>query len=155
MEAVLNFIIDDLCKSITDFRVYPEKSLEANLNAYFAERVNFWIANPDNYLVIYKLLSSQDYSYKKRYMYLRTKYQNDMAEKMLEILYTSNKARRLPDNELIEVLGAIFESLYMKNISKIIVTYKSGDCSYAQKLQNDLLNSVKRLISVFMYGIFK
>ena len=148
-----SYIVDDICNDIEEFHIDRKKSLRENLQNYYAARINYWMEHTDYFIIIYMLLSSRDYEFKKQFKPLREKFSAALNSKTTEIIHAANVERNIPDNELMEVLQVVYDNMFLTNIHKIIMALRKGDTAHAQKLSADLLGLYSRLINVLLYGI--
>lgn len=148
-----SYVIDDICADIENFVVLSQNPLEDNLKNYYAARIRYWIEHTDYFMLIYLLLSSHDYEFKKPFSPLRSKFNSSLNNKTLEIIHAAKVEKNIPDSELLEVMNIIYDNMFLNYIYKIISALKKGDNALAGKLSDDLLGLYTRLIHVLLYGI--
>ena len=149
-----NYIISELCKDIESYNVSSAKTIEENFKDYYSQRTKFWISHSDYFMILYDIVTNHDYEYKKQFVPLLEQYRSTLQYKTMEMIHTVNFEKKISDSELFDVIKSVFESMFIKDLYKIIITQRNGYETYAKKLSDDLLDFYSRLINVLLYGIF-
>lgn len=148
-----SYVVDNMCEGVENFKVDPQKPLEENLKGYYAARIDYWIEHIDYFTLAYTLLASHDYEFRKQFKPLRDKFDASLNAKAMEILHAANVKKNISDNELLEVLKAVYDNMFLNDMYKMIAALIKGDNAQAQKLSDDLVRLYTRLINVLLHGI--
>lgn len=155
-EVYYTCINDALVRLSEDMFAYEIKhdvDLSESFHDYYEGRINYWIKNPDDLLLIKSALdafTSEQYSnIKENHLLIR----KAMKVKTMEIIDTQKLSSKICVEDLYEVMQLVYERTFMHHIKKIILDLKSNKSESAAERKGQLLEMYDKLIYIMLYGI--
>ena len=151
--ACINYSLTELAESINAFQPASTDSIFNNLHNYYKQRIEYWMENPNNFIVLQLALETLSEEDSVPINECRFEYYTAVKEKTLQIVQSEAHKINISQEDLYMVMQTVYENMFMFNVSKIVKAIKQNDILLAKKRQEALLSRYDNLIRVMLYGI--
>lgn len=148
----INFIFFDFSHMLEELEVDKTKSVFDNLHNYYSGIIDYWVERPMACLLIKRSsiifgndeLTQLDES--------QEKYISTAKRKFLEIIHSCGKSS-VADDELFELVKAVNENLFMREISSVAQLALKGGKNEVNAKKSEIMAIYDRMINVLLHGI--
>lgn len=151
--ACINYSLSELTESINSFQPALTDSIFNNLHNYYSQRIEYWMENPNNFIVLQLALETLSEEDSEPINECRFEYYTAVKEKTLQIVQSETHKINISQEDLYLVMQTVYENMFMFNMNKIVKAVKQNDILLAKKRQEALLSRYDNLIRVMLYGI--
>lgn len=149
----VNFIFFDFAAMLQNIEIDKTKPVFENLHYYYKQLLEYWTTHPESCLIIKRaslMFDSKDFKQVKegQKKYIMTAKQN-----LLEITRCGNCNAYVSNDELFEVLKAVNENLFMREIGNAAELAIEGKNEEVQKKKKEIMALYDRMINVLLHGI--
>lgn len=155
VRVTINKIVDDLCNDIDNFEIYDTNDLENALISYYTERINYWIENPERYVVLNFLFIAPNDVRLVDFADLKSKFDLVRSSKILEILLKCNCFTDIPDKDILDITRVLYDNMFIRNVHNIVMAVRKGDHRLSEKLYSDLKALYTKLVHIMLYGLLE
>lgn len=148
----INFIFFDFSHMLEELEVDKTKSVFDNLHNYYSAIIDYWVERPMACLLIKRsiiIFGNKDLSQMDE---SQERYINTAKKKFLEII-NSCGGSSVGDDELFEVVKAVNENLFIREISSVAELAINGDKNEVTAKKGEIMALYDRMINVLLHGI--
>lgn len=145
--------MDDLCNDVNNFEIYDSNDLENVLISYYTERINYWINNPERYIVLNFLFIAPNDVRLVDFADLKNKFDLARSSKIIEILLKCNCITNIPDKDILDISRVLYDNMFIRSVHGMVMAIRKGDKRLAEQLYNELKSLYTKLVHIMLYGL--
>lgn len=155
IRVTINKIVDDLCNDVNNFEIYDSNDLENVLISYYTERINYWINNPERYIVLNFLFIAPNDVRLVDFAELKNKFDLARSSKIIEILLKCNCITNIPDKDILDISRVLYDNMFIRSVHGMVMAIQKGDERLAQQLFTELKSLYTKLVHIMLYGLLE
>lgn len=154
-DECIQYICDKTIEDFTKFKLSPELSIEENFHNYYECRINYWMSNPYQYLLLKHCNSSFSESEKSKALEIRKIIGEHQRRIFTDAFNIAKLDIKKETDEIFQITTVIYNYLFISSMYKIVLDVLNNDKNSALEKKQQLLKLHSTLIETMLYGILK
>ncbi len=155
--SCFKYSLDKISKTINDFEVNDNCTVEDNLHNYYNLIINHWLKHPNEIITISQITKKAQIHFtdegRSRLMQYKKEWANCVTSKFLQIIKAKKLKMRVNEFIVNQVISTFYLQVFLRFSDDLIIALKQENYKLAKEKKTKLLKYYDILIDTFLNGI--